>query len=47
MYTEHFSINDGSQRQEVEDLTARLPNAGVAVLLLTFFVKAVDLRDLA
>ena len=45
--TEYSAINDSSQGEEVEDLTAGLPDGGVSVLLLTFLVKAVYLSDLA
>jgi hypothetical protein len=45
--TENLTINDSSQNQEVKDLAARLPDRRVAVLLLTLFVEAVDLSDLA
>ena len=41
-----FTINNGSKDQEVEDLAAAFPYRGIAVLLLTFFVKTVDLGDL-
>jgi hypothetical protein len=45
--TEYSTINDSSKGKEVEDLTARLPDGGIPVLLLTFLVKAVYLGDLA
>jgi hypothetical protein len=45
--TEYSAINDSSQGEEVEDLTAGLPDGGISVLLLTFLVKAVYLGDLA
>jgi len=45
--TEYSTINDSSQGEEVENLTAGFPDGGVSVLLLTFLVKAVDLGDLA
>lgn len=44
---EDLAINDSSQDQEVEDLATRLPDRRVAVLLLTLFVEAIDLSDLA
>lgn len=47
MHAEHLSVNDCGQCKEVEDLAARLPDAGVSVFLLTFFVEAVHLSDLA
>jgi hypothetical protein len=45
--TEYSTVNDSSQGEEVEDLTAGLPDRGISVLLLTFLVKAVYLGDLA
>jgi hypothetical protein len=45
--TEYSAINDSSQGKEVEDLTARLPDRGVSIRLLAFFVKSVYLGDLA
>ena len=47
MQTEHLSIDDGSQGQKIKDLAASFPHGGVAILLLTFLVKAVDLGDLS
>lgn len=47
MNTQYLTVNDGSQGEEVEYLTARLPDSGIAVLLLTFLVKPIDLSDLA
>lgn len=47
MNTENLAINDSSKDEEVEDLAARLPDRGIAVLLLTLFVETVDLGDLA
>ena len=47
MHAQHFAVYDGRESQEVENLTARLPHTCVAILLLAFFVKAVDLGDLA
>jgi hypothetical protein len=43
---ENLTINDRSKDEKVEDLAAGLPNRGVAVLLLTLLVEAVDLSDL-
>ena len=43
---EDLAINDCSKNEEVEDLTAGFPDRGVAVLLITFFIKTVDLSDL-
>jgi hypothetical protein len=45
--TEDSAINDGSQSQEVKDLTAGLPDRGVPVFLLAFLVEAVYLGNLA
>ena len=47
MDAEDFAIDDGSEDQEVEHLAATFPDRGIAVLLLAFFVEAVDLGDLA
>ena len=47
VHAEDFAVDDGGQGQEVEDLAGGFPDGGVAVLLLTFFVEAVDLGDLA
>ena len=47
VHAQHAAVDDGGEGEEVEDLAARLPDAGVAVLLLALFVEAVDLGDLA
>ena len=47
VHTQDFAINHGSENQEIENLAARLPYRGVSILLLTFFIKAIDLGDLA
>lgn len=47
MYAKDFPINNGSQSEEVEDLTASLPYRSIAVLGLTFLVKSVNLRNLS
>lgn len=47
MHAEHFAVDYGCESEEVKDLTAGFPDAGIAVFLLTFFVEAVDLGDLA
>lgn len=47
MDTEDFSVNDGSESEEVKDLATSFPDGGVSVFRLTFFVKTVDLGDLA
>ena len=44
---EELPIDDGSENEEVEDMAACLPYGCVAVFLLTFFVEAVHLCDLA
>jgi hypothetical protein len=46
MHTEYFSVNNSSENEKVEYVTARLPDGGVAVFLLAFFVEAVYLSDL-
>ena len=43
---EDFAVNNGAEDEEVEDLSTGLPHRGVAVLLDTLFVEAVDLSDL-
>ena len=47
MNTQHAPVDDSGEGEKVEDLTAGLPDGGVAVFLLAFFVEAVDLGDLA
>lgn len=46
MDAEDFSVDDGGKDEEVEHMTTRLPNGGVAVFLLTFFVESVYLSNL-
>lgn len=46
VHAQHFAVDDGREREEVEDLAARLPHRGVAVFLLALLVEAVHLRDL-
>lgn len=46
MDAEKFSIDDGSEDKEVEDMAARLPHGSVAILLLTLLVESVHLGDL-
>jgi hypothetical protein len=46
MNAEYLTIDNGSQCEEIENLTAGFPHRGVAVLCLTFFVKPIDLGDL-
>ena len=43
---EHFTVDDGSEDEEIENLAAGFPDGGVAVFLLAFFVEAIDLGDL-
>lgn len=43
---EDLAVNDCGQDQEVKDLAARLPDRGIPVFLLAFFVEAVHLGDL-
>lgn len=46
VHTQHLAVNDGGQSEEIEDLAAGLPDTGVAIFLLAFFVEAVYLGDL-
>lgn len=46
VHAEHLAVDNGGQDQKVEYLAARFPDRRVAVLLLAFFVEAVDLGDL-
>lgn len=46
MDAKDLSVNDGSQCEEIKDLTAGLPYRSIAVLCLTLFVEAVHLSDL-
>jgi hypothetical protein len=45
--TENGAIDDCSEDKEVKDLTTRLPYGGVTIFLLTFFIKAIYLGNLA
>lgn len=45
--TKHFPVNDSTEDQEIKDLTTSFPDRGIAIFLLAFFVKSVDLCDLA
>ncbi len=45
--TEHFAINHCTEDQEIKDLATSFPNRGIAVFLLAFFIKSIDLCDLA
>lgn len=47
MDAEHFPVNDSTEDQEVKDLAAGFPDRSIAIFLLAFFVKSVDLCDLA
>ena len=44
---EHFAVNDRTEDQEIKDLATSFPDRGITILLLTFFIKSVDLCDLA
>ena len=46
MHTENPSINDGTQRHEIEDLTARLPYGSVSILLEALFIETIHLCNL-
>ena len=46
MYAEDAIVDDGGQREVIEDVSAVPPNVERAVLPQAFVVKAVDLRDL-
>ena len=46
VHAQHFAVDDSTEDEEVEDLAAGLPDRGVAVFLLAFFVEAIDLGDL-
>ena len=43
---EQFSVHNGGKDEEVENVAAGLPNRGVAILRLAFFIKAVYLCNL-
>ena len=47
VYAENFAVDNGSEDHKIKDLTACFPNRGVVVFIHTFFVKAIDLGDLA
>lgn len=47
MDTEYLAINDSSEDEKIENLAATFPDGGITVLLLAFFVEAVNLGDLA
>jgi hypothetical protein len=47
MNAENFTINNSGEDKEIENLTARLPDRCITVLLLAFLVETVDLSDLA
>ena len=44
---EHFPVNDSTEHQEIKDLATGFPDRGITIFLLAFFVKPVDLCDLA
>ena len=47
MNAQHRVIDDGREAEAVEDVDARLPHGGVAVLFEALVIEAVNLRDLA
>lgn len=47
VYAENLAIDDSCEGEEVEDLTACLPDRCVAILGLALFVETVDLGDLS
>lgn len=47
MDTEYLAVDDGSEDHEVEDLTTGFPDRCVAILLHAFFIKPIDLGNLA
>ena len=47
MDAEDFPVDNSAKDEEIKDLTAGFPNRGITILLLTFFVEAVDLGYLA
>ena len=47
MNAENLSINESTKWEEVKDLACSFPNGGVAVLLLAFLIKPIDLGNLA
>jgi hypothetical protein len=44
---ENLTVDDGGKDEEIEHMTAGLPNRGVAVLLLTLFVESIHLGNLS
>lgn len=47
MDAEHFAVNDCTENQEIKDLATSFPDRRITIFLLAFFVKPVDLCDLA
>lgn len=47
VHAEDFVANDGSDVEQVEDLSEHLPGSGRAVLLEALVVETVDLSDLS
>lgn len=47
VYAKYFSVDDGGQGEEVENLAAGFPYGSIAVLGLAFLVETVDLGDLS
>ncbi len=46
MDAENGAVDDGCEDEEVKNLTAGLPDRGIAVFVLALFVEAVDLCNL-
>ena len=47
VHAEYFAVNDCAENQEIKDLATCFPYGSITVFLLAFFIKAVDLGDLA
>lgn len=47
MQTEDLAVDEGGEREVVEEIGKVLPNIGVAILAEAFIVETVDLSDLA
>ncbi len=45
--TQNLAINNSTEGHKIEHLTTSFPYGSISVLLQTFFVKTVDLRDLS
>jgi hypothetical protein len=46
VHAKHFPIDNGTQRHEVKNLAACLPDGSIAIFLETLFIESVHLRDL-